>query len=33
MSQRMVQMGWKLVDGTSELEVIAPRDASVIPPG
>jgi len=33
MSQRMVQMGWKLVDGTSELEVIAPRDASMIPPG
>lgn len=33
MSQRMVQMGWQLIDGTLELEVHAPRDASVMPPG
>jgi hypothetical protein len=33
MSQRMVQMGWTLVHETLELEVNAPRDASVMPPG
>jgi len=33
MSQRMVQMGVQLVDGTSDIEVNTPRDASVMPPG
>lgn len=33
MSQRMVQMGWQVISGTLGLEVNAPRDASVIPPG
>lgn len=33
MSQRMVEMGVQVIEGTSEFEVNSPRDASVIPPG
>lgn len=33
MSQRSIQMGWQVVDGTLDFEVNAPRDASVMPLG